>query len=65
MEVSTNQEISYSLRLTPTEARKLYHLFNNIAHCGDDSMLAREKIMCRDLAHCLRDEVLKSEGTTL
>jgi hypothetical protein len=64
MQVTTNQEISYALRLTPTEARKLYFILHNIAS-SRAIIASSEKVMCRDLAKCLHDEIQHTEGTNL
>lgn len=65
MEVSTNTEISYSLRLTPTEARKLHAMFCKIAHSNSSIITVADRYICKDLAACLKNEVLRTEGTDL
>lgn len=63
MQVTTNSEISYSVRLRPSEVRHIHQLLEEAAGCTDYSPLQIRLFQL--LAKSIRDQVSESEGIAL
>jgi hypothetical protein len=61
MEVTTNQEISYSMRISPTEAKTLNNLCKKVA-TGQLEVAHDEEVLMTIMGKILRKQMRESEG---